>query len=96
MKENGTSIFFEVDSNYFQFAIEDCGNTTFSASVWSKEEKRAYIPISSFDQNNEKTVYFTSSLLGIYNITFYKTNEKYKDGGVASFEPSEPVSANGA
>ena len=96
MKENGTSIFFEVDSNYFQFGIEDGSNTTFSASVWNEEERRVYIPLSSFDKNNQKTIYFTSSLLGIYNITFYKTAGRYKDSGVASFEQSEHVSTNGA
>ena len=51
----------------------------FSASKWDIQEHRVYIPLALFDENNEITVYFTSSILGIYTVEFF-TNEIIPSG----------------
>ena len=73
LKNSQTQIFFEVDSNHFLFHLQN-GTEEFSASTWDTEDNRVYIPLSSFDDNNELMLYFTSSILGIYNVKFY-TND---------------------
>ena len=84
LKKSQTKIFFEVDSNHFLFHIE---NTTeqFSASKWEPTESRSYIPLSLFDTNNELRIYFTSSILGIYNVNFYT----YELGSLSPVIPVE-------
>jgi hypothetical protein len=50
------------------------GTEEFSASTWDTDDKRVYIPLSTFDDNDELMIHFTSSILGIYNVKFY-TND---------------------
>ena len=70
LKVSETSLFFEVNSNHFLFNIHNGMGDNFSASMWNEADHHA-IRISSFDKNNERTVYFTSSMLGMYKIRFY-------------------------
>ena len=70
LKVSETSLFFEVDSNHFLFNIHNGMGDNFSASMWDKEDRQA-IQLSSFDDNNEKMVYFTCSMIGMYKIRFY-------------------------
>ena len=77
LKQSESSIFFEIDSNHFLFSLNDGSNINFSASMWKKEEGRTYIPLASFDDQNEKTIYFTSTILGMYKVKFYTTYTSY-------------------
>ena len=80
LKNSETSLFFEIDSSYFLFNIHNGTGGNFSASMWNEEERQA-IQLSTFDDNNEKLVYFTSSMIGMYKIRFYihhKTFPEFK------------------
>ena len=70
LKKSETEIFFEVDSNHFLFSLQN-GSEEFPASTWDSHDNRNYIPLSTFDDNNELIVYFTSSILGMYTVKFY-------------------------
>ena len=70
LKNSETKVFFEIDSNHFRFKIEN-EEDEFSASTWGPQEGRVYIPLSSFDTNNELLVQYESSILGIYTVKFY-------------------------
>ena len=70
LKKSETKVFFEIDSNHFRFKIEN-EEDEFSASTWGPQEARVYIPLSSFDANNELLVQYESSILGIYTVKFY-------------------------
>ena len=70
LKNSETKVFFEVDSNHFRFEIAN-EEDEFSASTWGPQENRVYIPLSSFDANNELLVQYESSILGIYTVKFY-------------------------
>ena len=70
LKNSETKVFFEIDSNHFRFKVEN-EEDEFSASTWGPHEGRVYIPLSSFDANNELLVQYESSILGIYTVRFY-------------------------
>ena len=70
LKKSETKVFFEIDSNHFRFKIKN-EEDEFSASTWGPQKGRVYIPLSSFDSNNELLVQYESSILGIYTVKFY-------------------------
>ena len=75
--KNTTNIFFTVDSSYFGFKIQD-RNANYKEIAFDTPERRMYISLSSFDDNNKLTVYFESSVIGLYILKFYieDTHEK--------------------
>jgi hypothetical protein len=75
--ENTMDIFFTVDSAHFRFKIRD-RNTSYKEIAVQQPERRIYIPLSSFDDNNKLNVYFESSVIGLYTLDFYiqDTQEK--------------------
>ena len=70
LKKNETKIFFDVDSNHFLFRIQN-RSEELSASTWDTPNHKAFIPLSSFDDNNKLMVYFTPSVLGLYTVKFH-------------------------
>ena len=71
-------MFFEVDSNHFSFRLQN-STEEFSASKWNAEDRRTYIHLSDFDENDELVIYFTSSIIGIYNFKFYTSSLQHSD-----------------
>ena len=53
----------------------------FTASTWETLDKRSYIPLSMFDQNNTLAVHYTPAMLGLYNVKFHSYASP--NGGVA-------------
>ena len=78
MLHRPSDIFVEVDSNHFVFTLQN-STEEFSASTWKTKDHRAYIHMSDFDDNDELIIYFTSSIIGIYNVKFYTHSLDYSD-----------------